>query len=236
MGPPSTGDAQLHAPSHAPRPCGVPQARRLRRAKDNITAYAIEDNQLWLRYLQTLVVQVAAAAYILYESLVIISSRSSLLRPATILMFVVGILKYGERVWALRYAGSTPSGSTYRSFDKSTASAVGPLPNLLDRDPEAFLSMAHLLLAAPMDMLKGPSTFVDVHCGTSAIPAEDLYKVAEVQLSLMHDVFYTKAEVTHTWYGLCIRVILPLGIIAALSLTRCFNYGARMVTVESMSL
>ena len=29
--------------------------------QDNITAYAIEDNQLWLRHLQTLAVQVAAA-------------------------------------------------------------------------------------------------------------------------------------------------------------------------------
>jgi hypothetical protein len=30
--------------------------------QDNITAYAIEDNELWLRHLQTLAVQVAAAA------------------------------------------------------------------------------------------------------------------------------------------------------------------------------
>ena len=29
--------------------------------QDNITAYAIEDNRLWLRHLQTLAVQVAAA-------------------------------------------------------------------------------------------------------------------------------------------------------------------------------
>ena len=57
--------------------------------QDNITSYAIEDNQLWLRHLQTFAVQVAAAAYILYESSVVISSRSSWLRPATILMFVV---------------------------------------------------------------------------------------------------------------------------------------------------
>jgi hypothetical protein len=34
--------------------------------QDSITAYAIEDNQLWLRHLQALAVQVAAAAYILY--------------------------------------------------------------------------------------------------------------------------------------------------------------------------
>ncbi|RLN41604.1 hypothetical protein C2845_PM01G35070 [Panicum miliaceum] len=68
--------------------------------QDNITAYTIEDNRLWLRHLQTLAVQVAAAAYVIYESS--IAGSRSLLLPATILMFVVSVIKYGERVWALR--------------------------------------------------------------------------------------------------------------------------------------
>jgi len=67
-----------------------------------------------------------------------------------------------------------------------------------------------------MDLLKGPSAFLDVHYGTSAIPGEDLYKVAEMQISLMHDVLYTKAEVMHTWYGLCIHMVSSLGTLAAL--------------------
>jgi hypothetical protein len=29
---------------------------------------------------------------------------------------------------------------------------------------------------------------------------EELYKVVEMQLSQMHDVLYTKAEVMGTWY------------------------------------
>nr|CAB3479942.1 unnamed protein product [Digitaria exilis] len=100
-------------------------------SQDNITAYAIEDNQLWLRHLQTFVSQVAAASYVLYESSILSNSRS-LLRPVAILMFVVGVAKYGERE--------------------------------------------------------------DV-----ALGGKNLFKVAEMQLSLMHDVFYTKAEVMCTW-------------------------------------
>ena len=34
---------------------------------DTITAYAFQDNQLWLRHLLTLVVQVIGAAYVLYQ-------------------------------------------------------------------------------------------------------------------------------------------------------------------------
>ena len=54
--------------------------------QDNITAYAVEDNQLWLRHLQTLAVQVFSAGYVLFES-PIIGSRS-LLRPATIILIL----------------------------------------------------------------------------------------------------------------------------------------------------
>ncbi|WVZ83501.1 LOW QUALITY PROTEIN: hypothetical protein U9M48_030643 [Paspalum notatum var. saurae] len=189
--------------------------------QDNITAYAVEDNQLWLRHLQTLALQVASAGYVLFES-PIVGSRS-LLRPATVAMFVVGVLKYGERVWALRCAGSSPSGSNYRSIDRSTAYAVG-LPsspsqqNLRPQDREGFLLIAHRLLDAPIDLLKGPSTFLDVHYGTRLIHGEDLYKVVEMQLSLIHDVFYTKAEVIHSWYGLCVRVVSLLGLGTAASL------------------
>jgi hypothetical protein len=39
-----------------------------------------------------------------------------------------------------------------------------------------------------------------------------------MQFSLMHAIFYTKAQaVTHTWYGLCIRVFTPLVTVVALS-------------------
>ncbi|KAM0912072.1 hypothetical protein ACQ4PT_013032 [Festuca glaucescens] len=47
-----------------------------------------------------------------------------------------------------------------------------------------------------------------------------MYGVAEMQLSLMHDVFYRKAELIHTWYGYCIRVFSLLAIVAALLLFR----------------
>jgi hypothetical protein len=130
-------------------------------------------------------------------------------------MFAVGVVKYGERVWGLKRAGSSASGSNYRSFDRLEATAIGA-PQA--KDTEGFLSIAHRLLPVPMDLLKGPSTFVDLHYGTRAFSGEDFYKVSEMQLSLMHDIFYTKAQVTHTWYGFCIRVFTPLGTAVAFSL------------------
>nr|CAE04414.2 OSJNBb0040D15.4 [Oryza sativa Japonica Group] len=65
---------------------------------DNITAYSLEDSKLWLRHLLTVVVQVLGAAYVLYKQF---RGSGSPLLLATILMFVVGVVKYGERTWAL---------------------------------------------------------------------------------------------------------------------------------------
>ncbi|CAN6204119.1 unnamed protein product [Urochloa humidicola] len=66
----------------------------------NITAYALEDNQLWPRHLQILVVQVLGAAYVTYMSMA--SGGALLLLLASISMFGVGLAKYGERTWALK--------------------------------------------------------------------------------------------------------------------------------------
>ncbi|KAM3309651.1 hypothetical protein ACQJBY_030746 [Aegilops geniculata] len=59
--------------------------------QDNITAYSIEDNRLWMRHLQTFAVQVLAAGYVLYEPSLVV--QHTLLRQAAILMFVLGLVK-----------------------------------------------------------------------------------------------------------------------------------------------
>jgi hypothetical protein len=45
-----------------------------------------------------------------------------------------------------------------------------------------------------------------------------MFTLVEMQMSLMHDVFYSKADVIHTWYGLLIRIISWASTAAALLL------------------
>lgn len=174
--------------------------------------------------------QVAGAAYILYKSSILSS-----LRPATILMFVVGVIKYGERVWALRCASSTPSGSNYMLFGRlSNTYSRAPRSVTSPQDKEALTFLAYLELDFPMDLLKGPLAspttqylFInDEYCawGDWIGGLEQVYKVVEIQLSLMHDVLYTKAKTMGTWYGLCIRIFSPPATFAALLL---FHHQAR---------
>lgn len=79
--------------------------------QDTITAYALEDNRLWLRHLLNLFVQVSGAAYVLYKY----SIAGWSLVPATILVFTAGVIKYGERIWALKHAGMKDSKWPLRS-------------------------------------------------------------------------------------------------------------------------
>ncbi|KAF7026468.1 hypothetical protein CFC21_038577 [Triticum aestivum] len=67
---------------------------------DTITAYSIEDNEMWLRHLIGFLFELFSASVIFFCSL-----KGNPMIPATVLMFVVGIIKYGERTYSL-YSGS----------------------------------------------------------------------------------------------------------------------------------
>ncbi|KAL6647629.1 hypothetical protein ACP70R_015066 [Stipagrostis hirtigluma subsp. patula] len=63
---------------------------------DTITAYSLEDNELWLRHLIGLLFELFSASVIFFCSL-----HGNPMIPATVLVFVVGIIKYGERTYSL---------------------------------------------------------------------------------------------------------------------------------------
>ncbi|KAL5757406.1 hypothetical protein ACOSP7_020017 [Xanthoceras sorbifolium] len=65
---------------------------------DTITAFSLEDNELWLRHLLGLVVQVGVAFYIFLRSW----SNNNVLTFIAIPVFISGIIKYGERNFVLR--------------------------------------------------------------------------------------------------------------------------------------
>ncbi|KAK4852309.1 hypothetical protein QYF36_022868 [Acer negundo] len=66
---------------------------------DSITAFALEDNELWLRHLLGLGFQVVATVYVFLQSL----PQTKLAIP-TLLMFLAGTIKYLERTRALHLA------------------------------------------------------------------------------------------------------------------------------------
>nr|XP_048329723.1 uncharacterized protein LOC107435107 [Ziziphus jujuba var. spinosa] len=84
---------------------------------DTITAYSLEDNELWLRHLLGLGVETGVALYIF-----IMAWTGSRLSILSILMLCAGIIKYGERTWALRSASN-------EEFRASMVTPADPGPN-----------------------------------------------------------------------------------------------------------
>ncbi|KAJ1435797.1 hypothetical protein SESBI_04747 [Sesbania bispinosa] len=86
---------------------------------DTITAYSLEDNELWLRHLLGLIYQLLVALYVVYKSW---KWKGSHLYFVNIPVLVAGIIKYGERTWSLR------SGSS-QNFRESILPPPDPGPN-----------------------------------------------------------------------------------------------------------
>ncbi|OWM77567.1 uncharacterized protein LOC116209132 [Punica granatum] len=110
---------------------------------DTITAFALEDNALWLRHLIGLLFQVFAAFYVFLQTL----PDNKLLVP-TILMLLAGIVKYAERTRALYLA----------SLDKYKASMLkkpDPGPNYAKLMDE-YASKKEANLPTRIDMIAEP--------------------------------------------------------------------------------
>uniref|UniRef100_A0ACD5UVZ1 Uncharacterized protein n=1 Tax=Avena sativa TaxID=4498 RepID=A0ACD5UVZ1_AVESA len=197
--------------------------------QDTITAYAMEDNELWLRHLLTLVVQAVGAAYVLKKYMGGGGGGGALI-AAAILIFLVGVIKYGERIYAFK---STSQENIIKFLDgvemppaRARQNYPLPEPGSAPADAEEVLEGAHELLPVCMgqfvDYKVWPSKYL---CGAIKLyhGKGNEVELIGMQLSLMHDVLYTKAAVIHTWHGCCIRGVSVILTVAAFILFSIFT-------------
>ncbi|CAK9159057.1 unnamed protein product [Ilex paraguariensis] len=211
---------------------------------DTITAYALEDNELWLRHLLGLIVQVGVAFYVFVRSL-----KPSQLNFAAIPIFVAGCIKYGERTWVLWSASS-------QNFRESLLPRPDPGPNYAKfmeeyilKKSEGFvlswdatqvshdeannsaatrerLSDVVILNAAYDFFLIFRRLFADLILSFQDLEKsllffrdiywEDAFKVIEVELGFMYDVLYTKAPTIYSLWGVARRFTCILSTTTAL--------------------
>ncbi|KAK7859399.1 hypothetical protein CFP56_006900 [Quercus suber] len=148
--------------------------------QDTITAYAVQDNELWSRNLLGLVVQSVMALYIF-----LLSWKVNWLSLLTILMLLAGFIKYAERIWVMRLANCGPS----------TPSARKPVaePTI---EEEALGLFKYFIKVIHARELSGhfDSTFHG-------------WKVIEVELGYAYDAYYTKAPLFFTAWGFIFRFL-----------------------------
>ncbi|XP_037467995.1 uncharacterized protein LOC119340198 [Triticum dicoccoides] len=93
--------------------------------QEELTAYTIEDNELWTRHTVTLVSQVAVAMYAFYKSWP--NPGDWKLLASAVLLFIIGVVSFSEKPWALKKASINRLASvsaTIQGTQKRTRLAV----------------------------------------------------------------------------------------------------------------
>uniref|UniRef100_A0ACD6A8S0 Uncharacterized protein n=1 Tax=Avena sativa TaxID=4498 RepID=A0ACD6A8S0_AVESA len=177
--------------------------------QDTITAFSMEDNNLWLRHLLNLLVQGFLALYVFWKS--IGKLHNAVLLVSGALVFVAGIIKYVERIWCLE-AGSQRGLESRRRSMQEWRETMRNVTGMIFLDAagyaltvlEALVTMRHVMgvLVSSGDV-----------CAYSHLTGR--VKVARLQLGLMYDELYTKALVLRTRSWLIFRHISQISFVAA---------------------
>ncbi|KAK4857350.1 hypothetical protein QYF36_027115 [Acer negundo] len=204
---------------------------------DTITAYSLEDNELYLRHAFQLAVQTGATLLIFFLGWN--GSRHSFL---SIPMIFVGVIKYGERTWSLWSASSdrlrdtmlTPpdSGPNYSKLAdeyalkhaegfcveveelKDDQGGIDLLESASKSTPDDNnIRTAHALFSTFKRLFADLIlSFQDREKSLHIFQhlshdIDKAFKVIEIELGFMYDLLYTKASVIYTPWGLISRGI-----------------------------
>uniref|UniRef100_A0ACD5WM25 Uncharacterized protein n=1 Tax=Avena sativa TaxID=4498 RepID=A0ACD5WM25_AVESA len=202
---------------------------------DNIAAYALQDNQLYLRSLQTFIAQVTAGGYFLYKYR---NTSGNFIRLASRLMFVVGVIKYGERWLALQRGNLSSIRDSLKKQQPVIYSHVHKedvkfmkIDGREKLDDESSVRRAHSMFHICKCWIVDSSEDEPARSNLiGKLRGLEFWTIVEIELSLMYDILYTKAAVIHTWQGYTIRVISPLAILTSLLL---FHYSEEDVHGEA---
>lgn len=180
--------------------------------QDTITAFAMEDNNLWLRHLLNLVTQVVLALYVFWKS---IGRHNVVLLVSGIFAFVAGVIKYGERTWSLN-CGSL------NSFENSTGDQYRKqMPKEIYGDAGYSGTVCVALRSMPyvLGIFSARTLFDNSPLSGDILgdPNKTL-KVLRLELGMIYDDLYTKSLVLRTTSVIILRFIYQICAIVAFAL------------------
>ncbi|XP_030535566.1 uncharacterized protein LOC115744488 [Rhodamnia argentea] len=171
---------------------------------DNITAYSMEDNRLGWRQVLNMAIVVAVVTGVLIRCW-----SYSIFVFLYFPMFVAGIVKYAEGVWALKFALGWNIGTTGKE-------SAPEIPHFLRDLPEETHDLKllvkayyrfHCLKPHLENWIYHPDDVSDLHLSIEQSSSADKFIVTEMELGFMYDVLYTKAPIIYTKLGLIVRFV-----------------------------
>jgi hypothetical protein len=216
--------------------------------QDRLTSFAIEDNELWLRHLIWLLLQIFSTGFVFIQSL-----HQNRLWIPTFLLILAGTIKYAERTVALYLASSVGFGITvlrkadpgpnyaklmraYTSFRESNVPVT--MEFVADRESQAnkYIKDSENGSLEWLELVQYAYHFATMYKGLivnlmfssrehtvsreffSKRTAEDALRILEIELNFFYDLLHTKVVVAHSKLGKISRFISFGLVVAALSL------------------
>uniref|UniRef100_A0A166CUY1 DUF4220 domain-containing protein n=1 Tax=Daucus carota subsp. sativus TaxID=79200 RepID=A0A166CUY1_DAUCS len=200
---------------------------------DTITAFATEDNELWLRNLFYLSSKCIAVAYAIYQSV----ETNYRVEVPILLLFLYGIIKCTERTCALYYGSA-------KSFRNSMLSKSNLGVNDFSKKEDTLLIKMNGEALFNIEVLQCASVFfmtfkglvVDLSVGIHDLnqsrdfflqrSSQDAFRLVEVELNYLYDVLFTKIPVLHSKLGLCGRTLSFMAVVSSLVVFYC-DFGSK---------
>ncbi|PON88924.1 hypothetical protein TorRG33x02_153070 [Trema orientale] len=237
---------------------------------DTITAYSLEDNELWWRKFVSLGVKVGFAFYIFLSAW-----SNDRLNFLSVPILVAGIIKFGERIWVLMSASR-------EHFRKSMFPSPDPGPNYASymdeyrsKKAEGFKVYSAKITEAPTvghthhhhvhnvvtipyahnlqnaykffqmfkclfaDLILSIHNIVNSQSFFQRASSREVFRVIEIELGFVYDVFYTKAVVIYSVVGGFLRLV-SVSCIVSVSLAFLFidkrDYSSTEVVITYILL
>ncbi|GKV40256.1 hypothetical protein SLEP1_g47923 [Rubroshorea leprosula] len=172
---------------------------------DTITSFSLEDNEFWIRHLLQLMIQLCASVIVILQSI----RHNKLLLP-TLLVFIVGVIKYAERNIALYRASFDHYGDKNPnvSFLEKTAATESEseshyLGIMLRRELGPHGTLKNLLVGPLLSPFRRNFT----RRAFLKRQSRDVLNIMEIELSLLYEALYTKLPVVHCKIGYVFRII-----------------------------
>ncbi|KAF2922229.1 hypothetical protein DAI22_07g096900 [Oryza sativa Japonica Group] len=172
--------------------------------QDSITAYNIEDNELWTRHALTSLSQITIAIYVFCKSW---PGGDRRLLQAAILLFVPGVLKCLEKPWALSSASINSLVSSPKNVRRTTNREVkkDPIQDFIDKVNESRLEDGRWEESSSPADFKPSELFVDLASPSSddrlskllsflQREGDESYILLQKSLYETFDLLYTKEK------------------------------------------
>ncbi|XP_019181564.1 PREDICTED: uncharacterized protein LOC109176561 [Ipomoea nil] len=173
---------------------------------DTITAFSIEDNELWDRHLLKLIVQLVTVLLLFFRYQTFDAHNNPFLIP-TLLIFVAGFIKYAERTYSLKLASLT---NMMKSMSPKQPEKMPPSVMIEVGGRHQEVSNNNIINLTDTEVVEHAFKFYKIFRGLvvdhtfgfdewkhsksffSKLESENAFKVMEVELNFMYEAMFTK--------------------------------------------